>query len=131
MSISTITTEERQARTAELIVQREHEIEDYQVNIDNFRTMLEDMDDGDNDQWPAELLNYRNVPPQKIALSVPTALQERVSHYQYRDELRARLQTEKIEQAKIKRLYDALVFQLPEEKATALIQAAGKKRKGG
>jgi hypothetical protein len=88
----TITEATRLATIATAVVQREHEIFHYQINIDNYTAMLAA-------RWTPE-------------------------EQEYHDRIAALLLTEKAEQSKAKRVYDALIAQLPADQMDALITTA-------
>jgi hypothetical protein len=89
---TTITDQHRYETIATAVVQREHEIFHYQINIDNYTTMLAA-------DWSPEEQGYK-------------------------DKIAALLVTEKAEQSKAKRVYDALKAQLPADQSETLIKAA-------
>ena len=107
----------KQAIIAAAAVGREQELWQYQLNIDNYTHMLATLPQGD---WTEDIAPYKGVP----LAQVPAALQQAVSNYTYRDQLAATLVTETIEQNKSLLVYNALVSQLPQDTAHALIQAA-------
>jgi hypothetical protein len=88
---------------------REMEVYGYQVNIDNYITMLSSLPAGD---WPSDLAQWAGA---NIA-NLPTEMSDEdvqfVSDYQYRDRLRALLRTERVEQSKARRVLDALKAQI-------------------
>lgn len=106
MDYKTITEDEKQAQLAVNIVDREHEIESYQTNIDNYESALALLPQED---WPESLVQYKGLPPAKVAQNVPDEHIEQVSQLLFRDRLRALLKTEKMEQSKAKIMRDAMI----------------------
>jgi hypothetical protein len=114
-----IQQQEHQDYLAEALVHREHELYQYDVNIENYTAMLSALPAG---EWPAEIVQYKG----KTADQVPDELDDIVGEYNYRDRLRQLLKTEKQERRKSKVVFDALKTQLPTGKQAlqAVVDAA-------
>ena len=91
------------------------EVYSYQVNIDNYTTMLSVLP---TDAWPEALVQYQGAEIANIPHSVSDADIQTISDYQYRDRLRALLRTERIEQGKAARVLDALKTQIGADYST-------------
>ena len=88
---------------------REMEFYQYQVNIDNYNVMLGGLP---NDNWPNNIITYRNTPTEQLPDGLDDTIVNLVSNYQYRDRIRNLLRTEKVEQGKTGRVRDALRAQI-------------------
>ena len=104
-----ITDAMKTERIADALVSREHEVADYQMNIDNYTIMLAALP---QDAWPDELAKYKSIEPSKINADVDLETVMIISDYQYRDRLRILLRTENVEKAKTQYVLDALDGQL-------------------
>ena len=91
---------------------RELEVYSYQVNIDNYMTMLVALPD---DDWPAHLNEYKAATIDSLPFSMVDEDVQAVADYQYRDRLRGLLRTERVEQGKAARVLDALKVQIGDE----------------
>lgn len=120
MNFHTITSEDQVKATADAIVSRERDVHSYDVNIANYTKMLEDLPAG---EWPADLVAHKDTPPPSLVDKLTTEQVETVARYQYRDQLRRLLITERIEREKSARVLDALLMQLPEDKTKILADA--------
>ena len=104
-----ITDQEHNSNLVMNAYHRAMEVYGYQVNVDNYTTMLESLPAGD---WPTNLARYSST---EIA-NLPTDMSDEdvatVSDYQYRDRLRGLLRTEKVEQGKANRILNALKSQI-------------------
>ena len=107
-----VTPQEHKENLLNAAYGRELEIYQYQVNIDNYATMLFILPEG---EWPVGLENYKAASVESIANNVPDEIIQTVSDYQYRDRLRGLLRTERLEQNKAIRVRDALKTQIGEE----------------
>lgn len=120
MEYTTITEEEKKANLATNILAREHEINGYQVNINNYGAMLANLPT----EWPNDLLKYKDMSTQQIATNVPDEHLDLVNDLLFADKIKLLLRTEKIEQGKAKHVYNALVSQLHPDEIPALLEAA-------
>lgn len=96
---------------------RERELYSYDLNIQNYTLMLADMTDQD---WPEHLEQYRG----KTADQIPDEFDAICNELNYRDRVTALLKTEKSEREKSRRVYEALLSQIPEKDRATLLQAA-------
>lgn len=90
------------------IVARANEIEAYEVNIFNYRFMLEELP---KDEWPLNIAHYQNS---EVPYDAGMEVAQLVSDYQFRDKLRRLLRSELLEQSKSMRVKRALEAQLEE-----------------
>ena len=88
---------------------RELEVYQYQLNIDNYTTMLGSLP---SDEWPDHLVEYKAATIESLPWDMSDTDVDLVSDYQYRDRLRALSRTERIEQSKARRVLDALKEQI-------------------
>lgn len=88
---------------------RELEVYQYQINIDNYATMLQSLP---TDEWPAHLVDYKAATIESLPWDMSDDDIQSVSDYQYRDRLRTLSRTEKVEQGKARRVLDALKEQI-------------------
>jgi hypothetical protein len=88
---------------------REMEIYHYQINIDNYTTMLSALP---SDAWAEELLQYKDAAIDRLPDSLDDDIVNIISEYQYRDKIKNLLRTEKVEQSKAVRVRDALKSQI-------------------
>jgi len=88
---------------------REMEVYGYQVNIDNYTTMLAGLP---NDAWPEPIAAWASTEISNLPSDMSDADVSLVSDYQYRDKLRALLRTERVEQGKAVRVLNALKSQI-------------------
>jgi hypothetical protein len=95
------------------------EIYSYQVNIDNYTTILSSLP---TDDVPERLANYMNTQLTDLPYDMSDEDIQLVSDYQYRTRLRLLLRTERGEQNKCQRLLDAMKIQIGPD-ADALISA--------
>lgn len=107
MEFITISNEEKLAQLISQIYYREQEVYQYQINIDNYTTLLNSVPS----QWPADLEQYRTA-GEDLA-EVPVERLQEVSDLKFSARIAALLRTELIEQNKSRHIYNALVAQLP------------------
>jgi hypothetical protein len=94
---------------AQAILSRETEVYQYQLNVFNFETMLAGMADL---VWPSHLLPYRGMGREELAKNILHDDDlDLAAELMFRDELRNRLRTEKIELKKTNLMLLALVSQ--------------------
>jgi hypothetical protein len=103
------------------VVHREREVHQYQINIDNYTTMLAALPQGEP---PAEILQYMSTKTEELPFDVPLETVQLISDYQYRDRIAYLVRTEAIEQGKAKRVLDALKAQIPADQLDALVADA-------
>lgn len=104
-----ITPEEHLANLIANAFHREMEVYGYQMNIDNYTTMLAELP---TDEWPAHLVDYTAAAIESLPVAMSDEDVGAVSDYQYRDRLRALLRTERVEQGKASRVLVALKTQI-------------------
>lgn len=88
---------------------REMEVYTYQVNIDNYSSMLTALPAGD---WPADLSQWASTTVSDLPISMSDQDVETITDYQYRDRLRSLLRSERAEQNKAQRVLVALKSQI-------------------
>ena len=103
------------------VVHREREVHQYQINIDNYTTMLASLPQGEP---PAEILQYMSTKTEELPFSVSLDVMQQIADYQYRDRIAYLIRTELIEQSKAKRVLDALKAQIPADQLDALVAEA-------
>lgn len=90
-------TQEHEQNVLAHAAHREREIYQYQVNIDNYTAILSGLP---TDDCPANIAGFLDIPLASVPLSISDADAELLAKYQYRDQLRILLRTEKAEQSK-------------------------------
>ena len=103
------------------VVHREREVHQYQINIDNYTTMLANMPQGEP---PAEILQYMSTKTEELPFEVSLEAMQQIADYQYRDRISYLIRTELIEQSKAKRVLDALKAQIPADQLNTLVAEA-------
>ena len=101
-----------QEKLASLVMnsfQREVEVYGYQINIDNYSTMLKSLPVGN---WPADLEAFKAVKTEDLPHELTDDQIEQIADLQYRDRLRVLVRTEKAEQNKSIRIRDVLKAQI-------------------
>jgi hypothetical protein len=96
---------------------REMEIYQYQINVDNYTVMLDTLH---KDDWPEELLPYKEAAIDRLPESLDDAIVDTISEYQYRDRIKNLLRTERVEQNKSIRVRNALKSQIGADYDTLL-----------
>lgn len=96
---------------AQSIASREQEIYHYQVNINNFQAMLDGMTNLPA-EWPENLLTYRTWDRDRLIATLDDATLELVTGLLFRDQIRMRIRTERIEQQKAKLVLASLKTQI-------------------
>lgn len=110
----TLSADEQDDQLAEAIAGREREIAAYQLNEQNYQTMLDDPELADlPDRWPAHLSKYRTAKPHEVAERCSPNDAGLVSRLQFRDRIRVLIQTEAMERRKSEAVYRALLKRLP------------------
>jgi hypothetical protein len=117
----TVTTQDTLTTLADNVVHREREVHQYQINIDNYTVMLAALP---QDDWPADIVQYKNTLTENIPYSVPMETVQLIADYQYRDRLSYLLRTENIEQSKTKRVLEALKAQIPADQLAQMVADA-------
>lgn len=92
-----ITSAEHERNVLTHAAHRELEVYQYQTNIDNYTAILSGLP---TDECPANIAGFMDIPLASVPLSVSDADAELLAKYQYRDQLRKLLRTEKAEQSK-------------------------------
>lgn len=111
-----LTQDEQDDIVAQALLAREKEHFHYQLNIDNYTTILASKEIAElPKEWPENLLQYKNVYGEKLVEQVEDDSDlETVHQLQFRDLIQKRLKTEAIEQAKCEAAYKALDVKLPD-----------------
>jgi len=104
-----LTDQERQAGLVMNAFHREMEIYGYQINIDNYTTMLAALP---ADNWPADLEAFRSIKTEDLPHELTDDQVDQIGDYQYRDRLRVLVRTEKAEQNKSVRIRDVIKAQI-------------------
>ena len=102
-----VTQEEHDKALAQSIEMREQEVYYYQSNINNYTVMLQSCIKED---WPERLLKYKGMGRDQLAQSIEDDDDlELASKLAFRDELKLRIRTEKMECAKSKMMLQTSV----------------------
>lgn len=101
--------ETRRANLVEQCFHREQEVEQYQVNINNYRLMIDASPKG---EWPATLVTYKSVKVSDLPLELPQEMVEEIIVYQQRDRLRMLVRTEMEQQRMARLVLDAMKKQI-------------------
>jgi hypothetical protein len=104
-----LTDQEKQAGLVMNAFHREMEIYGYQINIDNYTTMLAALP---ADGWPADLEAFKTVKTEDLPHELSDDQVAQIGDYQYRDRLRVLVRTEKAEQNKSIRIRDVIKAQI-------------------
>lgn len=99
-------------QVADSIAGREKEIYQYQLNINNFEAMLTGIATNLPAEWPENLLQYRTWDRDRLVATLDDATLEIVTGLLFRDNLRMRIRTERIEQRKSQLVLDSLKLQV-------------------
>lgn len=99
-------------QVADSIAGREKEIYQYQLNINNFEAMLAGIAASLPAEWPENLLQYRSWDRDRLVATLDDATLETVTGLLFRDNLRMRIRTERIEQKKSQLVLDSLKLQV-------------------
>lgn len=91
---------DHEKQLAQSILMREQEVYQYQLNIYNFEEMLAGMAAILPVEWPENLLQYRSWDKDRLVATLDDQTLETVTSLLFRDQLRMRIRTEKIEQKK-------------------------------
>jgi hypothetical protein len=103
------------------LVHREREINQYQINIDNYTHILAQLPQGD---IPTDIEPYMNTSMEDIPAFIPIETINLISDYQQRKRIATLIRTENIEQGKSKRILEALKAQIPADQLNSLIANA-------
>lgn len=104
-----ITNQEHLNNLVAAAFNRELEIYQYQINVDNYAVMLAALP---QENWPDDLIQYKEAAIDKLPESLDDDAILAISEHQYRDRIRNLLRTEKVEQSKSVRVRDALKVQI-------------------
>lgn len=104
-----VSTSEHENNVLAHAVHREREIYQYQMNIDNYTAILSGLP---TDECPAHIAGFLDIPLANVPLSVSDEDAELLAKYQYRDQLRKLLRTEKSEQSKSSQMLAVLRSQV-------------------
>jgi hypothetical protein len=115
--INSVSEEQKLKTLAINTVSRELEVNSYDLNIRNYKAILDSLPTG---EWPVEILQYKYL---DIA-SVPHEHVENVSKFNFRDRLDYLLRTEVNERTKSFMLYQAMYNQLPDDRLEELLTFA-------
>jgi hypothetical protein len=99
-------------QVADSIAGREKEIYQYQININNFEAMLAGIETSLPAEWPENLLQYRSWDRDRLIATLDDATLETVTGLLFRDNLRMRIRTERIEQKKSQLVLQSLALQV-------------------
>lgn len=102
-----VTQDEHDKNLAQAIEMREQEVYSYQTNINNYTAMLASCI---QDPWPQRLLPYRGMGRDQLAAAIADDDDlELASQLAFRDELKFRIRSEKMECNKSKMMLDTAV----------------------
>jgi hypothetical protein len=107
-----VTSEEHLMNLVANAFGREMEVYAYQVNVDNYTTMLDALPLG---PWPERLQDYRATPIEQLPVDMSEDDVGLIADFQYRDRITGLLRTEKVEQGKARRVLDALKSQIGDD----------------
>ena len=115
-----VTQTEHDKNLAMSIEMRENEVYQYQANINNFTAMLATCT---QEPWPQRLLPYKGMGRDQLAASIEDDDDlELASRLAFRDELKLRIRSEKMECNKCKMMLETAVASAPNiEQIRALI----------
>jgi len=119
--LSTVTQQDTFTALALNVIHREREINQYQINIDNYTHILSVLPQG---IIPENIVPYMGVPPESLPNDISLEFVLEVSDYQYRERICTLIRTENIEQSKSKRILEALKAQIPADQLDALVADA-------
>lgn len=109
-----ITQDDHDRNLAQSIEMREQEVYQYQINVNNFESMIASLGNLPV-VWPAHLVRYKGLTRDEMAAQIEDdADLEIASGLAFRDELRMRVRSEKMEQRKAKMVLDTLVNGCPD-----------------
>lgn len=110
-----INQDQQDDTVAHALISREHEHHNYELNKQNYEHVLKDLGtQGLPDDWPSELVKYKNIQGEALAKDVHGDTYDMVTKLQNRDRIRLLLKTTITEQAKCEGIYNALSLQLSE-----------------
>lgn len=115
--IQSISEEDRLKTLALNVVSREMEVSSYDLNITNYRSILQTLPSG---EWPINIIQYKNGDIGQV----PHEFVEEVAQYLFRDRLDYLLRTEINERTKSYLLYQAMYNQLPPDRIQELLSQA-------
>lgn len=118
MSLLTITEQDNIKTLAIQAVHREHEVNGYQININNYTLALSELPQGD---IPADILEFIDIQPDDLPIDMDIEDVMLISKYKYRNRLKQLIRTEKIEQAKSKSILESVKAQIPADIRDQLI----------
>lgn len=114
-----ITEQEKQMILVVNAFHREMDIQQYQINIDNYTHMLENLPQG---EWDEDISVYANSTIADLPHSLTDEQVARFTNLSYRDHLRFLIRTERNEQNKTTLIRNALKSQIGDEYDTLLQQ---------
>ena len=104
-----------------LVVYREREVYQYQVNIDNYTHILQTLPSG---EIPEEVAKYMSTKVEELPFDTSPDIFKQVANYQYRNHIAYLIRTEMIEQNKSIHILEALKAQIPADQLDALVAEA-------
>lgn len=117
----TVTQQDTFSALALNVIHREREINQYQINIDNYTHILDVLPKG---LIPENIVPYMGVPPESLPNDVSLEFILEVNNYQYRERISTLIRTESIEQAKSKYILESLKAQIPADQLDGLVAEA-------
>ena len=110
-----ITQDEHDNAIAVSVEMRETEVYQYQININNYQAALDGMT---KEAWPQRLLPYRGMVRDQLAMAIENDDDLMLaSQLALRDEVKFRLRTEKMEQAKSRMILDSIMASVSDKDA--------------
>ena len=119
--MSHITNQDRFNLLADSVIHREKEVFSYQINIDNYTAMIASMEEL---TLPADLAQYEGKKSHELPMALTEDQVQTITDYNYLQQLKAALRTEKVEQGKTQRILDAVKSQIPADQYETLIADA-------
>lgn len=123
--VDIINNAKREADIADQIVSRTHEQYQYDLNIQNYETLLATLP---QDEWPADLAGLKGMPDHEAAFACPPDRVDELSQYLLRDRIGNLIKSEKVERAKVAAILAVIDAQLVGPGRDAALQAAINRR---
>ena len=105
------------------ILAREQEIYGYQMNIDNYQAIIDNI----KVDVAEDTLQYLNMTSEEIVKNAPADDVVAVADMVFKEKLKCTLQVEKLEQRKAIHVYDALMSRIGKDRYAALVLIKGDK----
>lgn len=119
-TVLTITTTYRLDAIADAAIGREHETWHYDLNIRNYERVLARLPS----EWPPDLMQFRGLTREELAARCPVDRHALAVDLTIRDQLYNAIRVEQHAKRIVEVIYEALVDQLPPDRAADLLHAA-------